>query len=81
MKTGTQEPRRGAPSAPPWDLLVASFLFLYFEFIILRWVPAYVRIVAYFSNLILISCTNRHIIGEAVVPLVQIQQGDGCRWR
>jgi SAM-dependent methyltransferase len=56
LKTGTQEPRRGAPAASPWDLLAASFLFLFFEFIILRWIPAYVRIVAYFSNLILISC-------------------------
>ena len=56
MKNGTQEPRRDAPSSSPWDLLVASFLFLFFEFIILRWIPAYVRIVAYFSNLILISC-------------------------
>lgn len=38
------------------DLFLASFLMMLFEFAILRWLPSYVRIVAYFSNVILISC-------------------------
>ncbi len=58
LKIGASSPPGGssAQSSPSGDLIVASFLFLFFEFIILRWIPSYVRIVAYFSNLILISC-------------------------
>src|SRR5262245_19583586 len=37
------------------DLWAASFLLLFFELLIIRWIPANVRLVAYFSNVVLIS--------------------------
>lgn len=38
-----------------WELFVISFLSLFFELACIRWVPGYVREVAYYSNLILLS--------------------------
>jgi spermidine synthase len=38
-----------------WDLFVISFLSLFFELACIRWVPGYVREVAYYSNLILLA--------------------------
>jgi spermidine synthase len=41
---------------PILDLWISSFLLLFFELVVLRWIPSNVRLVAYFSNVILISC-------------------------
>ena len=41
---------------PRLDLCVISFLLLFFELAMIRWVPSGIRIVSYFSNVILISC-------------------------
>ncbi|MCU0276404.1 MAG: hypothetical protein MUF02_06070 [Acidobacteria bacterium] len=38
------------------DLFLASFLLLFFEMAQIRWISTNVRVVAYFSNVILISC-------------------------
>ena len=37
-------------------LLIVSFLSLYFELALIRWLPSEIRILAYFTNLTLISC-------------------------
>ena len=44
-------------SAPEPDLLVflASFLVLFVEIALIRWMPAYIRLLAYFSNFILLA--------------------------
>src|SRR5438876_10132901 len=36
-------------------LFVASFLVLFLETTVIRWMPAYVRLLAYFSNFILLA--------------------------
>src|SRR5262245_58612085 len=42
---------------PAWlRLLLISFLTLYFELLILRWLPTEIRVLAYFSNFTLTSC-------------------------
>lgn len=40
---------------PGWGLFLASFLSLFLELLLIRWVPALVRAVAYYSNLMLLS--------------------------
>jgi hypothetical protein len=37
-------------------LFIASFLLLFFELVCIRWVPAYIRYLSYFSNFVLLSC-------------------------
>ena len=37
-------------------LFIASFLILFFELVCIRWVPAYIRYLSYFSNFVLLSC-------------------------
>jgi hypothetical protein len=41
---------------PRVRLFVASFLLLYFELVMIRWIPGHVRVLAYFTNFILIAC-------------------------
>ncbi len=36
-------------------LFIASFLVLFLEVALIRWMPAYVRLLAYFSNFILLA--------------------------
>ena len=36
-------------------LFVSSFLVLFLEIALIRWMPAYVRLLAYFSNFILLA--------------------------
>jgi SAM-dependent methyltransferase len=43
-------------SARRWQLFVASALMLYFELAFIRWIPGQVRVIAYFTNFILIAC-------------------------
>jgi SAM-dependent methyltransferase len=38
------------------QLFLASFLLLYFELAMIRWIPGHVRVLAYFTNFILIGC-------------------------
>ncbi|MGH9054207.1 MAG: hypothetical protein ACRDWX_14620 [Acidimicrobiia bacterium] len=44
-----------APGRHPWKLLAVSFLSLYLELALIRWVPSTLHIVAFFSNLVLIA--------------------------
>jgi len=37
------------------DLFVASFLILFMELALIRWIPAYVKLMAYFTNFILLA--------------------------
>jgi SAM-dependent methyltransferase len=58
------EPRPVATSVPSWPsrlpagvgLFLISFLSLYFELLLIRWLPSEIRILAYFSNITLVSC-------------------------
>src|SRR5436190_14518536 len=49
------------PAAEPparlvkWELFVASFLALFLELVLIRWVPSYERVLAYFTNFVLIA--------------------------
>jgi len=52
---------------PAWlNLLAISFLTLYFELLIVRWLPTEIRILAYFSNVTLITA----VLGMGVGTLV-----------
>jgi hypothetical protein len=52
---------------PAWlSLLAISFLTLYFELLIVRWLPTEIRILAYFSNVTLITA----VLGMGVGTLV-----------
>ena len=63
--TGTA-PAAPAPSSPATpdtprnrhavDLFLVSVLLLFLELTVIRWIPATIRIVAYYSNLVLVSC-------------------------
>ena len=49
--------RTPARDWPPWTrVLLISIASLYFELLVIRWLPSEVRILAYFSNVTLISC-------------------------
>ncbi|MDQ7823132.1 MAG: hypothetical protein RDV48_10095 [Candidatus Eremiobacteraeota bacterium] len=37
-------------------LFLISFLVLFFELVCIRWIPAYIRYLSYFSNFVLLSC-------------------------
>ncbi len=53
MQTGTTN--RTSLWRPGLELLAASFLILFQELALIRWIPSQVRVAAYFPNLILIS--------------------------
>ena len=40
---------------PGVRIFLASFLVLFLEVVLIRWMPAYVRLLAYFSNFILLA--------------------------
>jgi len=40
---------------PGTGLFLASFIFLFLELLLIRWVPSHIRIVAYYGNLMLLS--------------------------
>ncbi len=48
------------------ELLLISFLSLFFEMICIRWLPTNIRMLAYFTNFVLISCFLGLGIGVAV---------------
>ena len=41
--------------SPEFDLFLASFLALFMELMFIRWVPSYERVLAYFTNFVLIA--------------------------
>lgn len=66
IRTGTTGARQEFPGValPPWSslmmhpgaaLFLASFLSLFLELLLIRWVPSLVRVVAYYGNLMLLS--------------------------
>ena len=44
------------PSIPAMELWVISFVVLFFELAIIRWIPSNISLLSYFSNVVLISC-------------------------
>ena len=40
-------------------LFLVSFLILFLQVALIRWMPAYVRLLAYFSNFILLASLSR----------------------
>lgn len=46
---------RAETGAPAIELFAVSFLILFLELTLIRWVPAYVKIMTYFSNFILLA--------------------------
>jgi spermidine synthase len=49
-------PGLSRPASPdPWRLLLTSFLSLYIELLLIRWIPSTLHIVAFFNNLVLIA--------------------------
>ena len=49
------EPRLSIPRGLTLDLFLASFLALFLELVLIRWVPSYERVLAYFTNFVLIA--------------------------
>ena len=48
--------QEGAIRSPSMRLVVISIASLYFELLLIRWLPTQIRVLAYFNNVILISC-------------------------
>lgn len=46
----------GPGFSPGMSIFLASFLVLFLEIALLRWLPAYIRLLSYFSNFILLAC-------------------------
>src|SRR5947199_7920118 len=59
-----------------WVLFVASFLMLYFELVLIRWVPGHVRVLAYFTNFVLIAC----FFGMGLGMILSRSKRDLGRW-
>lgn len=51
----TSEPAQQTAGQLRWRLFLTSFILLYFELICIRWIPAYVRYLGYFTNFILLA--------------------------
>ena len=70
--------RRGLPG---FRTFLASFLVLFLETALIRWMPAYVRLLAYFSNFILLAsflgigvgCLLAHVAAPAVRLVSAVQ--------
>jgi SAM-dependent methyltransferase len=59
------ETKRGAA----WPLFLISFLVLFLEVALIRWMPAYIRLLAYFSNFILLASFLGIGVGCLLAPL------------
>ncbi|MGI8671891.1 MAG: hypothetical protein ACR2LU_04720, partial [Luteitalea sp.] len=66
------ETKRGAA----WPLFLISFLVLFLEVALIRWMPAYIRLLAYFSNFILLASFLGIGVGCLLAPL----RGHLLRW-
>src|SRR5688572_21265307 len=52
----------------PWRTFLASFLVLFVEIAFIRWLPAYIRLLSYFSNFILLACFLGIGVGCLLAP-------------
>ena len=57
-------------------LFLASFLALYFELAWIRWIPGHVRVIAYFTNFVLIASFFSMGLGMLLAP----RRFDAVRW-
>ncbi|MFH1537462.1 MAG: hypothetical protein ABIH66_00790 [bacterium] len=53
---GAAEYTTALPATRALDLFLISFLMLFMELALIRWIPAYIRLLGYFSNFILLAC-------------------------
>lgn len=58
---------------PTLRILLVSFLSLYFELALIRWLPSEIRVLAYFTNVTLISCVLGLGIGAVLAGKKQYQ--------
>ncbi len=59
-----------------WPLFLISFLILFLEVALIRWMPAYIRLLAYFSNFILLAS----FLGIGVGCLIGSLRTNLLRW-
>ncbi len=59
---------------PGLRTFLASFLVLFLEVALIRWMPAYIRLLAYFSNFILLAS----FLGIGVGCLLASSRARGC---
>ena len=52
-----------------WPLFLISFLVLVLEVALIRWMPAYIRLLAYFSNFILLASFLGIGVGCLLAPI------------
>ncbi len=52
-----------------WPLFLISFLILFLEVALIRWMPAYIRLLAYFSNFILLASFLGIGVGCLLAPI------------
>lgn len=69
------EPDRGRWPAT-WRLFVLSFLSLFLELMVIRWVPGSIRLVAYYVNLVLISS----FLGIGLGAMLAERRANLVRW-
>ena len=62
---------------PKWDLFVASFLALFLEVMLIRWTPSYERVLAYFTNFVLIAA----FLGLGLGSMLARWKRDLIRWQ
>jgi len=60
-----------------WDLFIASFLALFLEVMFIRWVPSYERVLAYFTNFVLIAA----FLGLGLGSMLARWRRDLIRWQ
>lgn len=56
MKRSVSAANEDRPRKIEIDLFVVSFLILFMELAMIRWIPGYVKLMSYFSNFILLAC-------------------------
>src|ERR1700730_12754438 len=54
MSDGVRDPRPGS-RRERWDLFLCSFTILFVELVCIRWIPAYIRYLGYFTNFVLLG--------------------------
>ncbi len=70
QSNGTQSWLARESLAPAFRLVLVSFLGLYFELTLIRWIPTQVRLLAYFTNFVLIAA----LLGLGVGMLLAVRK-------
>src|SRR4026207_1402626 len=67
---------QGARAWATWRLFALSFLSLFLELMVIRWVPGSIRLVTYYSNLMLISS----FLGIGLGVMLAERRANLIRW-